>query len=139
MQNRLSKTVFSGLGFDPVTTYVAAEASGSLFDKIFGPSKEFQARDVVRAQYQELADSIRRVAPDFAYHREISDAIARGANQADLNILQVRWADYQTKQQAAGKPIISLPTTGAGVALAAMPWWVYVVVAGIAATMLLKK
>jgi len=138
--NRLSanRDRYPGLGIAPVVAYAAGEAAKAggetLFEKAFGPSKEFQERQTVREEYQGIADMIRQVAPDFPYHAQISEAIARGATASDLGILKAQWAEYQTSLPPAARSLLpSLPTD---FSMAAMPWYVWVIGAGLLVSML---
>lgn len=138
-RNRLmSKTVFSGLGITPAVAYVAEKGGESIFDRLFGPTKEFQERQAVRDEYQGLADMIRQVAPDFPYHADISAAIARGATQADLNILKAQWSQYQA-QHAGTTTAPGITVPGGAIATAGLPSWLMLAIAGAAAFMLFRK
>lgn len=139
MRNRLTanRTRYAGLGISPVVAYAAKEGASSLFDTAFGPSEAFQKRQAVREEYQGIADMIRQTAPGFPYHVQISEAIARGANASDLGLLKAQWAEYQASVPA--KVASLLPDLPAGFSVAAMPWYVWVIGAGLLVSMLRKR
>lgn len=140
MRNRLlaNRTRYPGLGLPPVVVaYAGEKAAETLFDTAFGPSKAFQERQAIREEYQGIADMIRQAAPGFPHHAQISAAIARGATASDLQILKAQWADYQASVPATVRDM--LPDLPAGFSVAAMPWYVWVIGAGLLVSMLRKK
>lgn len=139
----------SGMGIDPATAFMIAEkAEGvkekSVFD-VFGPTEEFQSRQAIRNEYQGLAGQFRRIVPTLPsdlkamfspYLSHINAVIVRGATAADLPDIKGKLAELQ-RMMIAGAPARVQP--GADFAMAGLPWYVWIIAAGLLLPKLLKK
>jgi hypothetical protein len=123
----------------------AEEAKGkSVFD-IFGPTEEFQSRQAIRDEYQGLAGQFRRTVPGLPadlkamfspYLAHIDAVIVRGATASDLSDIKGKLAGLQAMMMAS-RPAGVAP--GVDFAMAGLPWYVWLIAAGLLLPRLLKK
>lgn len=139
----------SGIGLDPVTMLTIAEtakeAKGKTVFDIFGPTEEFQSRQVTRDEYQGLAGQFRRMVPSLPadlkamftpYLAHVDTVIVRGATASDVSDIKGKLAELQGMMVSA-RPAPVAP--GVDFAMAGMPWYVWLIAAGLLLPKLLKR
>lgn len=131
----------SGMGFDPFTLIKGtAEAVKGVFD-VFGPTEEFQEAQAVRDAYNAMADSLRDSLPLMpegavkssmrAYLPVTRSVIARGAQASDLAELRAKINQWGAMSDAA--------VTAPSFEMAGLPWYVWLIAAGVLLPMVLKR
>jgi len=133
------------MGFNPLTLFSeaikATGAATSMFD-VFGPTEAFQARQAIRDEYLPFAQALVRTISTLApgdlktrfspYLSHIDAVIARGAVAADLSEIRTKTAELQAAMVAGA-------AAGNAFDVAGLPWYVWLIAAGVLLPMVIKK
>lgn len=143
---RMNAAPLSGLGFFSIKDIV--EGVRSIPD-VFGPTKAFQEAQLIRDEYNALADYWRdtvfptltgRVKSAVALYLPITQSvIARGAREQDLTELKMKTAEWSAMALSEVSVPVDVPAAAPAFDLAGFPWYIWLIAGGLLLPLVLRR